>query len=152
MKPVRQILMLYTTEKQARALRRFAASRKVALSAVVRDAVAEYLERYADEPLPRPGEFWGPAAKAGTGKTPPRIMLHLSDRKRLKMLRIQSKTLKGTHRSVGRVIRAAIEDYLEAHAKERRELLRGQRLKLGKRSFSTWKRSVERGPAGEERD
>jgi hypothetical protein len=66
-------------------------------------------------------------------------------------LRLQSKTLKGTHRTVGRVIRAAIDEYLEAHGEERRQLLREKQQKLGNEWFLTWKRRVERGPAGEER-
>lgn len=78
-------------------------------------------------------------------------MLHLRDRKRLKLLRLQAQALKGTHRTAGRVIRAAIDEYLAAHAGERRKALHKKRLKLGDEWFLTWKRGVERGPAGEER-
>jgi hypothetical protein len=147
-------VIFYTTEKQAGALRRFAGSPgQRLLSAVVRDAVAEYLKRHAGERPPETMREWqeGQARRTGRGKTPPRIILHLRDRKRLKLLRLQAQALKGTHRTAGRVIRAAIDEYLEAHAEERREALRKKREKLGEELFPAWKKKIERGPAGEER-
>jgi len=148
------VVVFYTTEKQARALYRFAGSPEHrSVSAVVREAVAEYLARHAGERPPAKLREWqlGLSGRVGRGKTPPRIMLHLRDRKRLKLLRLQAQALKGTHRTAGRVIRAAIDEYLAAHAEERREALRKKRLKLGDEWFLIWKRRVERGPAGEER-
>lgn len=146
----------FTEEEQVEALRRHARRLKegrASVSAVIREAIEEYLARHAGK---RPSGKWkgredGLSLLAGRGKTPPRIMLHLGDRKRLKLLRLQSQTLKGTHRSVGRVIRAAIDEYLEVHAEERRQLLQEKRRVLERKWFLAWKRGVERGPAGEER-
>jgi hypothetical protein len=151
---INRLVVFYTTEKQAKALRRFAGSPPARmLSAVVREALAEYLERHAGERPPERMREWqeGQSRRTGRGKAPPRIMLHLTDRKRLKLLRLQSQALSGTHRTAGRVIRAAIDEYLEAHAQERREALRKKREKLGEELFLAWKKGIERGPAGEER-
>lgn len=150
-----RFISLYADERQLKALRHAARLEegRASVAALIREAIEEYLARHAGK---RPSGRWkgwqeGLSLQVGRGKTPPRIMLHLRDRARLKLLRLQSQTLKGTHRTVGRVIRAAIDEYLEAHAEERRQLLREKRLKLGDEWFLAWKRRVERGPAGEER-
>ena len=117
---------------QIAALRRHARSvvrdGQASVSGAIRDAVGEYLARHAGRRRTPGWADWhdGVGAKAAIGKTPPRIMLHLRDAKRLELLRLQAKTLKGTHRTVGRVIRAAIDEYLTAHAEERREFLQQQ--------------------------
>jgi len=152
---VTRVVAFHIDEKKLKALRHAGRVEgdRIPVAAQIREAIDGYLDRLAGK---RPSGKWesrqeGLSLRVGRGKTPPRIMLHLGDRARLKLLRLQSKTLKGTHRTVGRVIRAAIDEYLEAHGEELRQLLREKRLKLGNEWFLTWKRQVERGPSGEER-
>lgn len=138
-----------TDRSQVEALRRAASRRehgRHGVSEVIRDAIAGYLA--AHEPAgPRAARMAGENPvpwRAGRGKGPPRIMLHLRDTERLRLLQLQTRTLKGTHRTVGRVIRAAIDEYLAAHAPEREELLKRKREELGDRLFSAWKRKALR--------
>lgn len=145
-----RLVTFYTEEEQFKNLDRYArALENASVSWVIREAIAEYLVRHAGER--RSGNWMGREGRGGTGKTPPRILLHLRDRKRLKLLRLQAQAFKGTHRTAGRVIRAAIDEYLEAHAEERREALRKKRIKFGDEWFLLWKQRVEGGPAGEEK-
>lgn len=117
------------------------------IARVIREAVAEYLSRHTGRrrTLARLREMAPIPSRAGTGKTPARIMLHLRETRRLELLRLHARTLKGTHRTVGRVIRVAIDDYLEAHDQELKEFLRLKRSKLGGQPFRAWKRWIERG-------
>jgi len=151
-----RVVNFFTDDRQLKALRRHARTLedgRASVAAVIRQAIDEFLVRHAGARPSAKMREWqlGLSGKVGRGKTPPRIMLHLRDRKRLELVRLQAQALKGTHRTAGRVIRAAIDEYLAAHAEERREALREKRLKLGDESFLTWKRRVERGPTGEEK-
>jgi hypothetical protein len=144
-------LTFFADLDQVAALRRHARTvvrdGRVSVSGVIRDAIEEYLARHAGKRRASRWVDWrgGVRGRASTGKTPPRIMLHLRDAKRLELLRLHARTLKGTHRTVGRAIRAAIDEYMAAHAKEVRELLRRRRGILGDEAFRVWKRWVERG-------
>ncbi len=134
----RRMVNFFTDEEQMKALRRHARRMledgRASVSGVIREAIAEYLVRHAGERRAGKWTSWreGLGGRAGIGKTPARIMLHLRDPKRLEQLRVQAKTLKGTHRTVGRVIRKAIDEYLSAHEKERREYLRRERSLMRK--------------------
>lgn len=139
------MLAFTVDDTQVKALRRFAKKQideRRSVSILLREAIAEYLTAHAPEARAAQPLWW---RKAGRGKTPPRIMLHLRDAKRLEVLRLQAKTLPGTHRTVGRVIRAAIDDYLEAHEEERRELLERQQSALPPKEYLRRKRWVARG-------
>ncbi len=109
----------FADKRQITVLRRYARTLEdgQSVSELIREAIAEYLARRAPEQRALSRKLWGGGVRqrAGTGKTPPRIMLHLRDPRRLELLRLQAKTLKGTHRTVGGVIRAAIDQYLVAH-------------------------------------
>lgn len=141
----RRVLAFTVDEAQVEALRRYARKQRDerrSVSRLIREAIADYLAAHAvgvrvSEPL-----WWG---RAGSGKTPPRIMLHLRDAKRLEVLWLQAKTLPGTHRTVGRVIRAAIDEYLEAHETERRKFLERKRSVLPPGEYPRWKRWVAGG-------
>lgn len=146
----RRTVVFQTDERQLEALRLHARALerdgRRSVARVIREAIGEYLSAHAGErrglrredgldPLP-----WF----AGRGKTPARIMLHLRDAKRLKLLRLHSALLPGTHRTVGRVIRAAIDEYLETHEEELADFLKDKRAEL-RDFFPTWKGWVLRG-------
>ncbi len=109
----------FADERQIAVLRRYARTLEdgQSVSELIREAIAAYLARRAPQQraLSRKLLGGGVRQRAGSGKTPPRIMLHLRDSRRLKLLRLRAKTLKGTHRTVGGVIRAAIDEYLVTH-------------------------------------
>ena len=141
----RRVVAFTVDEAQAKALRRHARAQRDerrSVSRLMREAIAEYLARHAAEARDPEPLWWG---KAGSGKTPPRIMLHLRDAKRLEVLRLHAKTLKGTHRTVGRVIRAAIDEYLEGHEAELRGFLERKESALPPREFRRWMRWVAGG-------
>jgi hypothetical protein len=136
MKARKRTLTFFADEGQIMALRRYArkAEDPQSVSGLIREAIAGYLARHVPKRgvLSRNDWAGGMRLGVGTGKTPPRIMLHLRDRRRLDLLRLQAKTLKGTHRTVGRVIRAAIDEYLTTHVTERRQFLEREANRLSR--------------------
>src|SRR6266487_4760013 len=144
MKPTKQRSVTFLAdEDQIRVLRRtMSLLERRSVSEQIREAVTEYLAR--QEKMRREVPEGGVRRRAGAGKTPPRILFHLEDPKRLERLRLHARTLKGTHRTVGRVIRLAIDQYLEAHARDLAEFLRRRQHELGP-SYRSWKCRVTEG-------
>jgi hypothetical protein len=135
-------------ESQLLTLRRLARSTEdgESVSALIRTAITEYLARHTGKNVSLPfGSEGGVRKRAGYGKTAPRIMLHLRDPKRLELLRLHARMLPGTHRTVGRVIRAAVDEHLRTHERELTEFLQRTRDELGKKRFQTWMKQIVRG-------